>query len=73
MPQAESSEKEAEFSQKDLETARDRFYPEWWLHLTHARRTDMPRYLVVCRSREDEDLALASKPDYLDVRLKLLF
>lgn len=60
---------QARFSQKELASARDRFYPEWWLHRARTRMADVPRYLVVVNTEEDEALALASKPDYLDVRL----
>jgi len=59
------------FSEQQLSMARDRFYPEWWLHEAQSRMSDVPRYLVICRSEEDEALALAAKPDFLDVRLTL--
>lgn len=60
---------QTQYSPKQLATARDRFYPEWWLHQARTRMADVPRYLVVVNSEEDAELAMASKPDYLDVRL----
>ncbi len=62
---------ETKYSEKDLVTARDRFYPDWWLHEATTRMADTPHYLVRCGTREEQALALASKPEYLSVRLIL--
>jgi hypothetical protein len=63
----------ASFSEADLEIARDRFYPDWWRHLTRARTvTDMPLYIVTCRNREDAALAWASKPRFLEADVEVV-
>lgn len=58
------------FSQSDLAAARDRFYPNWWIHKVSGDRpavTDRPSYWVTCRNDTERELALASKPHFLDV------
>ncbi|HWP33467.1 MAG TPA: hypothetical protein VNL97_06935 [Solirubrobacterales bacterium] len=62
------------FSESDLASARDRFYPYWWLHKVSEKRTvitDMPSYTLVCANEAERELALASKPRYLDAHVML--
>jgi hypothetical protein len=62
------------FSDRDLALARDRFYPNWWIHKVSEGRsviTDMPSYTLVCADEEERELALASKPHFLDAQVTL--
>lgn len=62
------------FSEEDLALARDRFFPNWWLHQVSEdwpQVTDMPHYLVTCADEAERELALASKPRYLSARIKV--
>lgn len=60
-----------QFSEIDIALARDRFYPNWWLHIVNDGRvdvTDQPSYWVACDSEQEKELARASKPDFLKAR-----
>ena len=62
------------FSDHDLALARDRYYPYWWLHKVSEGRslvTDMPTYSLVCADESERELALASKPPFLEAQVTL--
>lgn len=62
------------FSENDLASARDRFYPQWWIHQVSESRTvitDMPVYRLTCQDESERDLALASKPHFLKAEVTI--
>lgn len=62
------------YSESDLASARDRFYPYWWIHKVSEQRstiTDMPSYRLVCVNEAERELALASKPRFLEAQVTL--
>jgi hypothetical protein len=59
------------FSEAVLRIARTRFYPNWWTHATDVRGpSNPPRYHVVVHTQRDAQLALASRPAFVDAEVE---
>ena len=57
----------SDFSRADLETARDRLYPHWWVYGSDRHESDhRPQYRVAYSDAEELRLAQACKPTFVD-------
>lgn len=55
----------------DMVNAQARYFPAWWT-LIGTSRTSAPVYRVVCRSRDEIELAQAVEPDVVDAEYVLI-
>ena len=46
-----------------------RFYPDAWIFEADASKTDKPRYMVQCDTPEEQRLATALKPSFVDATI----
>lgn len=63
----------SKFTDADLEDARSWYYPGWWTHVSDAPNpATLPLYRVLVRSEDEEALARASQPPYVQAHFEFV-